>query len=63
MERRLLKWKRPGNKFERFTGIHPSDRNILSRGIGLRMARSGFASFMIVGSYFFVVDHLASSLT
>ncbi|KAK7319386.1 hypothetical protein RJT34_04107 [Clitoria ternatea] len=63
MERKLLKWKRPGNKFERFTGIHPSDRNVLFRGIGLRMARSGLASFMIVGSYFFVADHLASCLT
>jgi len=63
MERKLLQWKRPGNKFERFTGIHPSDRNVLSRGLGLRIARSGIASFMIVGSYLFVVDHLASSLT
>lgn len=63
MERRFLKWKRSGNRFERYTGIHPSDRNILFRGIGLRMTRSGFASFMIVGSYFYVVDHLASSLT
>ena len=58
-----MKWKRTGNKFERFTGIHPSDRNILFRGIGLRMARSSLASFMIVGSYFFVADHLASTLT
>ncbi|XP_058731370.1 uncharacterized protein LOC131603129 [Vicia villosa] len=63
MERKLLKWKRPGNKFERFTGIHPSDRSVLFRGLGLRMARSGIASFMIVGSYLFTVDHLASSLT
>ncbi|XP_027347242.1 uncharacterized protein LOC113858705 isoform X2 [Abrus precatorius] len=63
VERRLMKWKRPGNKFERITGIHPSDRNVLFRGIGLRMARSGLASFMIVGSYLFVADHLASSLT
>ncbi|KAK7363179.1 hypothetical protein VNO77_05310 [Canavalia gladiata] len=62
-ERRLLKWKRLGNKFERYTGIHPSDTNVLFRGIGLRMARSGLASFMIVGSYFIVADHLASSLT
>ncbi|RDY13019.1 hypothetical protein CR513_02112, partial [Mucuna pruriens] len=60
MERRLLKWKQLGNKFERITGIHPSDRNVLFRGIGWRMARSGLASFMIVGSYFFVADHLAS---
>ncbi|KAK7260327.1 hypothetical protein RIF29_26288 [Crotalaria pallida] len=62
MERKYLKWKQPGNRFERYTGIHPSDRNLLFRGIGLRMARSGFASFMIVGSYFFVVDRLASTL-
>ncbi|XP_057746257.1 mitochondrial arginine transporter BAC2 [Arachis stenosperma] len=63
MERRLLKWKQPGNKFERYTGIHPSDRNLLFRGLRWRMARSGLASFMIVGSYFFAVDHLASNLT
>lgn len=63
MERKLLKWKPQGNKFERYTGIHPSDRNVLFRGIGWRMARSGLASFLIVGSYFFVADHLASSLT
>ncbi|CAL0306123.1 unnamed protein product [Lupinus luteus] len=63
MERKFLKWKQPGNKFERYTGIHPTDRNVLFRGIGLRMARSGFASFMMVGSYFFIVDHLASSLS
>ncbi|GAB4856885.1 hypothetical protein Ancab_014803 [Ancistrocladus abbreviatus] len=60
MERRLLKWKRPGNWFERVTGIHPSDRNILLRGIWLRMARSGIASFMIVGSYFLAVDYLVA---
>ncbi|KAK7407678.1 hypothetical protein VNO78_09688 [Psophocarpus tetragonolobus] len=63
MERKLLKWKRPGNKFERITGIHPSDRSVLFHGIGWRMARSGLASFMIVGSYLFVADQLASSLT
>ncbi|KAK9292399.1 hypothetical protein L1049_020366 [Liquidambar formosana] len=60
MERRLLRWNRPGNRFERITGIHPSDRNLLFRGIWLRMARSGLASFMIVGSYFLAVDHLVS---
>lgn len=58
MERKLLKWKQPGYWIERVSGIHPSDRNILFRGLWLRMARSGFASFAIVGSYFFVVDHL-----
>ncbi|XP_057974014.1 probable S-adenosylmethionine carrier 2, chloroplastic [Malania oleifera] len=58
MERRLLKWKRPGNRFERVTGIHPADRNLLFRGVLLRMARSGFASLIIVGSYFLAVDHL-----
>jgi hypothetical protein len=40
MERQLLKWRRPGNRFERVTGIHPADRNLLFRGIWLRMARS-----------------------
>ncbi|KAK4254313.1 hypothetical protein QN277_009713 [Acacia crassicarpa] len=63
MERKLLKWRLPGNRFERYTGIHPSDRNVLSRGIWLRIARSGFASFLIVGSYFYAVDRLAASLT
>ncbi|KAL2343763.1 hypothetical protein Fmac_005048 [Flemingia macrophylla] len=62
MERKLLKWKQQGNKFERYTGIHPSDRNVLFHGVGWRMARSGLASFLIVGSYLFVADHLASSL-
>ncbi|KAK3031520.1 hypothetical protein RJ639_036034 [Escallonia herrerae] len=60
MERRLLKWTLPGKRFERFTGIHPTDRNILFHGIGLRMARSGIASFMLVGGYFWAVDHLVS---
>ncbi|GAV73958.1 Mito_carr domain-containing protein [Cephalotus follicularis] len=60
MERRLLKWRRPGKRFERITGIHPSDRNLLFCGIGLRMARSGFASFLIVGSFFLSVDYLIS---
>ncbi|XP_068469749.1 mitochondrial arginine transporter BAC2 isoform X1 [Phaseolus vulgaris] len=63
MERKILKWKRPGNKFERITGIHPLDRNVLFRGIGWRMARAGLASSMIVGSYLFVADQLTSSLT
>ncbi|KAA8545568.1 hypothetical protein F0562_020352 [Nyssa sinensis] len=58
MERKILKWKQPGNRFERLTGIHPGDRNLLFRGIWLRMARSGIASFMIVGSYFLAIDYL-----
>ncbi|KAI9157178.1 hypothetical protein LWI28_018037 [Acer negundo] len=60
MERKLLKWNRPGKRFERYSGIHPADRNLLFRGIWLRMARSGIASFMIVGSYFAAVDFLIS---
>lgn len=60
MERSLLRWTRPGNRFERYTGIHPADRNILFRGLGLRMARSGLASFMIVGSYYLTVNYLVS---
>ncbi|KAK9935020.1 hypothetical protein M0R45_022137 [Rubus argutus] len=59
MERKLLKWRTPGKRFERATGIHPADRNLLFRGIGLRMARCGIASFIMVGSYFLAVDHLA----
>lgn len=58
MEREFLRWTLPGKRFERLTGIHPRDRNILFRGIWLRMARSGVASFIFVGSYFFVIDHL-----
>lgn len=61
MERKLLKWKTPGKRFEKLTGIHPADRNILFRGIWLRMARSGIASFAIVGSYYFSITHLVSS--
>ncbi|XVE65618.1 hypothetical protein DITRI_Ditri08aG0014700 [Diplodiscus trichospermus] len=60
MERKLLKWKIPGKRFERITGIHPADRNILFRGIWLRMARSGIASFTIVASYYFSVTYLVS---
>ncbi|OMO61385.1 Integrase, catalytic core [Corchorus capsularis] len=52
MERKLLKWKIPGKRFEKLAGIHPADRNLLFRAIWLRMARSGIASFMIVGSYY-----------
>lgn len=60
LERRFLRWKQPGNKFERFTGIHPADRGLLFRGMSWRMARSGIASFMIVRSYFFLVEHLVA---
>lgn len=60
MERRFLKWKVPGNRFERLTGIHPADRNILFQGIWLRTARCGLASFMIVGCYFSAIDRLVS---
>ncbi|CAN6444172.1 unnamed protein product [Victoria cruziana] len=58
MERKLLKWKPPGTWFERLSGIHPADRRILFRGIGLRMARSGVACFALVGSYYLAIDYL-----
>ncbi|CAI9103968.1 OLC1v1002568C1 [Oldenlandia corymbosa var. corymbosa] len=58
MERKLLKWPLPGKRFERYTGIHPADRSILFRGVWLRMGRSGIASFVVVGSYYWAVDHL-----
>ncbi|XP_031485913.1 uncharacterized protein LOC116254582 [Nymphaea colorata] len=58
MERKLLKWKPPGTWFERLSGIHPADRQMLSRGIGLRMVRSGVACTALVGSYFLAVDYL-----
>jgi hypothetical protein len=58
MERRFHKWRAPGIWIERMTGISPADRNVLFRGIGLRMARSGIASFVLVGSYYFAIDQL-----
>lgn len=58
MERRFLKWRAPGMWIERMTGTTPADRNVLFRGIGLRMARSGIASFVLVGSYYLAVDQL-----
>ncbi|KAJ4838341.1 hypothetical protein Tsubulata_002778 [Turnera subulata] len=58
MERRMLKWRRPGKRFERATGIHPTDRSLLFRGMGLRMARSGLASSIIVGTYYLTVNYL-----
>ncbi|KAL2497216.1 Mitochondrial substrate carrier family protein [Abeliophyllum distichum] len=60
MERKFLKWNRPGKRFERLVGIHPADRNLLMNGVWLRMARSGLASFVVVGSYFLAVDHLVA---
>ncbi|MCL7043393.1 hypothetical protein MKW94_011138 [Papaver nudicaule] len=59
MESKVMRWKKTGSWFEKVSGIHPSYRNILFRGIGLRMARSGLTSFAIVGSYFLAVDYLA----
>ncbi|KAM6592486.1 hypothetical protein CsatA_000189 [Cannabis sativa] len=61
LERKFLKWKRPGSRFERWTGIHPADRKVLFNGIGLRMARCGISSFVLVGSYFLIVDQLVST--
>lgn len=58
MERKFLKWQLPGKRFERWTGIHPADRNILYSGLGLRMARCGIASFVVVGGYLFAIDRL-----
>ncbi|XP_010242261.1 PREDICTED: uncharacterized protein LOC104586661 isoform X2 [Nelumbo nucifera] len=60
MERKFLRWRQPGYWIERVSGIHPADRSLLFRGIWLRMACSGFASFIIVGSYFLAVDHLVT---
>ena len=59
MERKFLKWKAPGTWIERKTGISPADRNVLFGGIGQRMARSGIASFVLVGSYYLAVNHLS----
>ncbi|KAK1304995.1 hypothetical protein QJS10_CPB11g02372 [Acorus calamus] len=58
MEWKFLGWKLPGSWPERVTGIFPVDRISLFHGIGLRMARSGFSSFLIVGGYLLAVDHL-----
>ncbi|XP_073154489.1 mitochondrial arginine transporter BAC2 [Henckelia pumila] len=60
MERKLLKWRKPGKRFERLIGIHPADRNLLLNGMRLRTVRCGLASFVIVGSYFLAIDLLAS---
>lgn len=56
MERKFLKWSRPGKRFERLFGIHPADRSLLYNGLWLRMARCGLASSFIVGSYLLSVD-------
>lgn len=58
LERKFLKWRKTGNRFEKLTGVQPADRNLLLNGIGLRMARCGFASSVIVGSYFVAINHL-----
>ncbi|XP_075511942.1 mitochondrial arginine transporter BAC2-like isoform X1 [Primulina tabacum] len=60
MERKLLKWRKPGTRLERLTGIHPADRNLLLNGIRLRTVHCGLASFVVVGSYFLAIDLLAS---
>ncbi|PHT40741.1 hypothetical protein CQW23_19595 [Capsicum baccatum] len=59
-KRGFLKWQLPGKRFESWTGIHPVDRNILFRGLGLHMARSGIAYFVVVGGYLFAIDKLLS---
>ncbi|VVB01101.1 unnamed protein product [Arabis nemorensis] len=59
-ERKFLRWNRPGKRLERWTGIHPTDRKLLFRGIGIRMARSSVASTVIVGSYYLAVNLLVS---
>nr|VDC70881.1 unnamed protein product [Brassica rapa] len=48
-KRKFLKWNKPGKRLERWTGILPTDRTLLFRGIGTRMARSSVASTVIVG--------------
>ena len=58
MERKLLRWKAPGIWLERVTGMSPADRNIMFRGLWLRMARSGIASSALVGSYLLAVEYL-----
>lgn len=60
MEEKFFKMGLPGKELDRWTGIHPADRKILYRGIFFRMARSGVASFVIVGSYFLTIDQLFS---
>ncbi|PHT31536.1 hypothetical protein CQW23_27873 [Capsicum baccatum] len=54
------KWQLPGKRFESWTGIHPADRNILFRGLGLLMGRSGIASIVVVGGYVFAIDKVLS---
>lgn len=57
-ERKLLRWEAPGNWIERVTGMSPADRNIMFRGFSMRMARSGIATFVVVGGYLVAVNHL-----
>ncbi|EOA17542.1 hypothetical protein CARUB_v10005893mg [Capsella rubella] len=57
-ESKFLKWNKPEKRLERWTGIHPTDRNLLFRGIGIWMARSSVASTAFVGSYYVAVDLL-----
>lgn len=58
MERKFLKWEASGIWIERMAGMSPADRNYLFRGIGLRMAHSGVASFVLVASYLFAIKHM-----
>ncbi|KAG0460759.1 hypothetical protein HPP92_020624 [Vanilla planifolia] len=58
MERKLLRWQAPGIWIARVTGMTPADRDLLYRGIGLRMVRSGVASFALVSSYLYAIKHL-----
>ncbi|CAN7104642.1 unnamed protein product [Brassica rapa subsp. narinosa] len=55
---KFLKWNKPGKRLERWTGIHPTNRTLLFRGIGTRMTRSSVASTVIVGCYYLAVDLL-----
>ncbi|XP_078427380.1 mitochondrial substrate carrier family protein [Wolffia australiana] len=58
MERKFLRWETPGSWLEKKTGISPRDRGILFRGIGLRSASTGLASFVIVGGYLMAVKYI-----
>lgn len=51
MERKLLKWVKPGNWLQRFTGVLPYDQPLLWRGLRIRTAQHGLAAAVLVGTY------------
>lgn len=51
MERRFLKWVKPGSWLSRTVGIFPFDEPLLWRGLRIRIAQHGLAATALVGGY------------